>query len=514
MSPPENTPNTMQTPAPSKEELREDENYTPRPPRPFTPRSGSGKLARYKHDRYLANRDRILGDLHAESMKSPKKERTPAWKAKSHKRRSTAAKRHWKKMPAAKRQNALRALDAGRAVQAAEYAEQRRPWEIIKRRLGGEEYNTLVKLFGPKPVQYCLRGADIPKGKLCLYDRARPFTRGSGTALQKSLGFTKAEFAQRIAIRERRVAIWLTKPDNHLERSEAIKCADLRDKVAKKLLSDDRIRGLSHLDSYSRANVLFTVFPNLKSEYKLLLEIIPEVRAFLKGRESACEEEQLGNFVFDGAQRETRGELSGHDFRVLLRWLPQLAKWILANQARLTASEPTRLLAFDLLATTCFCSPKIVKAAISNTADPYGAQRMRELIRQHVTITPTSAQIAIAASGTAPLPSKPRKKYQHEPSWKSKASLFRAQVQVTLPTFREALRELRQTKRAAPLNPTAWRDALRQKKHSDAEIDAVLGSKTSEAAAIRCAAVRRGLKLKTAQNLYYSGSPKTKSPKK
>jgi hypothetical protein len=108
---------------------------------------------------------------------------------------------------------------------------------------------------------------------------------------------------------------------------------------------------------------------------------------------------------------------------------------------------------------------------------------------------------------------KPRK-YQHAPSWKPKATLFHEQVLVTVPTFCELFRELRQAKRATPLDATVWRDHLRKKKRSEIEIDAVLQSRTAEAAAIRCAAVRERLKLKTAQNLYYSGAPKTNSPTK
>jgi hypothetical protein len=109
---------------------------------------------------------------------------------------------------------------------------------------------------------------------------------------------------------------------------------------------------------------------------------------------------------------------------------------------------------------------------------------------------------------------KPTKKYRHVPVWQPKAKLFYDQVQVTLPTFREAFRELREAKQAAPLDPAAWKNRLRQRDRTDAEIEAVLQSKTPVAAAIRCAAVRQGLRLKTAQNLYYSGSPKAKSQKK
>lgn len=107
-----------------------------------------------------------------------------------------------------------------------------------------------------------------------------------------------------------------------------------------------------------------------------------------------------------------------------------------------------------------------------------------------------------------------KRKYQHSASWKPKARVFHDQVRETFSTFRKLFCELRQARKAAPLESAAWTNHLRQQNYSDAEIDAALHSKTLRAAAIRCAAIREGLKLKTAQNLYYAGALEKKSLEK
>jgi hypothetical protein len=508
MSEPENTPAAIETPEPSDEGLHKQEiEYRPRPARPFKARGGSKKnRADLDHEYYLQKREGILTTRHREYTK---KVRTPEERALSKMRMSAAKKQSWKKMLAAKKQNVRRALDAGRAVQLAKFAERRPAWKIIKARLEGALLKEIAAKNGTglKPIRLVVHSVDLPEGKRYFCDRSRPFTRGSGTEVQKSLGFTMDEFAVELGIRKRRVAIWLTNPTKNLDPSEARGCIKLRNQQAEKFLDEKTIRGLSFVDRYDRAAVLATLFPRLKAEYRLLLDTIPAIRAFLKQSASDCQEEELANFVIERAQEEKRGELPGRNFLALVRWLPQLMPWLLENQSKLKGSELARLLVTDLLAFTCSCSDlsgrTIIGSAVSasNAVAALEVRRIRDL-RSRI------------RGGLASAPALPRKKYRHAESWKPKAELFRSHVQATLPTFRAAFRELRQAKRAAPLNSTAWRDRLRQEKHSDAEIDAVFLSKTAEAAAIRCAAIRQGLNPKTAQNLYYSGSSKTKSPKK
>jgi len=356
--------------------------YQPAPPRPFKSRGGTGKHAAYKHGWYLENRQRILLGRHAKSAKSPKKQRTPEWKARSHKRRSIAAKRHWKKMSATARQKALGILAVGRSLKQAQYSDRRRHWEAVRARLEGASFNTIVAQIGPslKSVNYCFRSTDLPKGKRYIFHRGHPFTRGDGTQLRESLGLACHEFAQRVGVRERRPMIWLTKPQNHLWPPEALRCMIFRRAVADRLLAGSTRSALRGYDAYDRRAVLMALFPSLRMEYKLLLETIPDLRRFLLDHPS-CSEEEIAKFALQQAQRETNGELQSRGFRFLLWWLPELMPLIVPIQGRFAGDENARFLVYELLAGTCGTSPKIIKSALSDTVRPAKPRRMRELLR-------------------------------------------------------------------------------------------------------------------------------------
>lgn len=183
--------------------------------------------------------------------------------------------------------------------------------------------------------------------------------------------------------------------------------------------------------------------------------------------------------------------------QVLVRFLLPLRD-LLSEKPGLLAPGTFRseALADELLARSYKATPGRIEEAVAGKLQPLHPSTLSKLtsITRSEPATPASA--------------KSRKSYKHAPSWQPKAKLFRAEVRATLPTFRKLFEELRKAKRATPLDSAAWKTHLGQQKHSNVEIDAALQSKTYEAAA-----VRQGLKLKTAQNLYYSGSSKAKSPK-
>jgi len=208
--------------------------------RPFVPRGGLGKYADYKHRWYLQNRDRILRERIAARRAAPT-EPTPEEKQRSHRRRSTAGKRRWKNASPKERAKILEILRAGRLAGQTKLSAQRREWDAIKLRLGGLSIKgTALKLgLGPKRrkrVRTAIRSVDLPEGKRYLCDRGKPFTRESGTRLCKALGQSYGEFAALIGVRARRPAIWLTNSSKHLDPSEAQRCMDLRDRIAKALL--------------------------------------------------------------------------------------------------------------------------------------------------------------------------------------------------------------------------------------------------------------------------------------
>jgi hypothetical protein len=482
----ESTPEDLQGPP-----LSEGESYTPRPARPFAPRGEPDTRAAYKRDWYLANRQRILSDLHAESAESPKKQRTAEWKAKSHKRRSAAAKRHWKTMPTSKRHNLLKNLDAGREKQAAKFAEKRPAWKVIKGRLEGASLIELAERNGTSrvPIRLVVRSVNLPEGKRYRCDRGRPFTRGSGTGLQKSLGFTKDEFAAESGIRNRRIVIWLTAPTKNLDPAEVLTCVELRSREAKRFLDEKSVEGIPRVDRYERAAVLRTLFPRLKAEYKLLLDTIPAVRGFLKQNASDCQEEELANFVIEQAQAEKRGEVPGEDFQTLLCWLPQLMSWLLANQSELKGSELSRLLVLDLLKSTCSCSDlsrRIMQDAVSD-AVPFELRRLRDVRRLLSVGSTTGVELPKPVRGAS---RKPRK-----------SQAFREEVLNTLPRFTSAYEVDRKSKRES-LNIDFRMARLHKEGFSPREINAVLESRTPRSAAIHCAATRNKIQLKTAQNLF------------
>jgi hypothetical protein len=299
-----------------------DENgseYRPRPARPFAPRGADEKQAARGRKSYLKHRDRILRESR---VKYKKAERTPEWRAASHDRMSLAKKRDWKKMPSSKRHKALEGFEAERAMQQAKAAARRLElaWEIIKRRYAGVPFNDIVQSTGlnVKVVNAILRMVDAPEGNPYICDRTETFTRGSAISLMQSLGYTSPEFARVLKsrdpdFRERRTTIWYTGRQKKLAPFETELCRNLRTDVARKLLADATVNGLSNLDSYDRSRLLVTLFPRLNREYKLLLETLPSLR--LLGIAEATEK-GLANFVIERAAEEES------NFELLLRWLP------------------------------------------------------------------------------------------------------------------------------------------------------------------------------------------------
>jgi hypothetical protein len=404
----------MSNPTPSVN-AQDSLSLTHKPPRPFKSRGGKSEHAAYKHQWYLDHRQAILETRSAEYAKVPKKLLTPDERTKSNRKMAATKRRGWKNMPATKRKRVLQALKDGMTTQQEQLAGRRREWawEAVKERLNGGTVRPLIRKYG-KGVLRVLRDGDIPRRKKFVCDRGVLFTRGEGTKLRSALGYTGVEFAKRIsttshAVSEKRPLIWLTHPEKSMEPAEARECVALRSRVAAKLLADDTVRGLSNLDGYDRGGVLVTLFPRLRMENFVLLKTVPALIAFLKSRESSCSEKEVGDAVFDLAAREKRGEMSGDSFRTLLRW-PELVPWITANQERLRAEVVDRFktkqsLIFDLLAHSCSCSPKVVKAAVSYQKSHVEPRRMRELIRRYFPDPAANLPAAASVSGTR----KPRK---------------------------------------------------------------------------------------------------------
>lgn len=190
---------------------------------------------------YQKHKTRILALQKAEYRKLHPD--TPAEHEASHRRRSSASKRAWKKRAPATRGKLLANLEAGRQVRRvalSKDADQRRrewQWEAIKLRLSGVSFADVVERFrefgcSEKTLFTLLDKAGIPKRKKAFYDRGQPFTRFSGTNLLTTLGYSAPEFAARIKVRRRRPSIWLTSPEKSLEQSEARRCVDVRNDVA------------------------------------------------------------------------------------------------------------------------------------------------------------------------------------------------------------------------------------------------------------------------------------------
>jgi hypothetical protein len=472
----------------------EQPGYQPLPPREFRSRGSSDKRAAYKHQNYLKHRVRILTDRHAESAKKPKTPRT----TQQRKRMSAAKKRSWQEMSEASKSLASRGLKAGRDKQAEMHADRRRElgWPIIKQRLENVGVRVLKSKFG-RIVYPVLAEVGLTKRKQFYMDRGGVFTRGAATDLRVSLGDVAAEFAARIStpdnkVRAARPLHWLTDPDKSVE--EAPLCIALRDRLATELLGKETIRRASPRDRYSRPAMLVTLFPHIRSECKLLVEVMHRLSAFLKRHDGEAREKQIVSVVIE----------AGRKFRTILYWFPKLLPWVLQNQRRIReASVPDerRGLVYELLASTCSCSAKIVRAALSNETHAIEPGRMRELLRLYIPKSePTAVQpkIKTRMGGRKKLGSE-----QDSRSFRLAKGVFDLKARM-----QQGIVVLRRSKKESP-DPADQRRALTSADFNPIEVEALLTSETAIGAAQHCVALifkdathPKGLRVKTVWNAW------------
>jgi hypothetical protein len=307
-------------------------------------------------------------------------------KAARRRRMDTAVKKRWARMSPEAKTASRRRMDAGREIKLARYKAERREWEVIRLRLKGASHGEIAEKLGFKshvPVRTAVRSVGLPERKCGLYDRGQLFTRGTGVQFLKSLRQSYLEFAALISepgrtVQAWKTRAWFTNSEYSLDSGDARACIDLRDKIARELLSKDSRR--LGLDGYSRPEVLASLFPRYREEYQLLRATLASLRTFLRSNGGAREPE-IAAFVIAEAQRERIEKSKFRAFRELVRWLPGLMAPLIEQKTEIASDLVINRLAVRLLAETIGAPLPIVRHAINRRARPMPPERMRELLR-------------------------------------------------------------------------------------------------------------------------------------
>ena len=284
----------------------------------------------------------------------------------SRQRMSAAKKRDWReRMSPAAKAAAMGGLKKGWERKVARHAEERQEWawDAIRLYLQGNNRRQIIQQCPKatlKTLATVFRDVGLPLSRKGLYDRGNLFTRRDGSTLQKALGYTTSEFATKIGERKRLPAIWLSAQAKALNPPVAKKCVALRNEIANVLLTRDTRTVGNKFDQYNRKEVVLSLYPNLRGEYKELLATISEFRNLLIKSEPPVPHCRIASFVFQQARAKSaqRG-----DFRFMLCWLPELMPHILQLEPGVWSKLP-RLIAHEILGRTSSCPPSIIEDAL------------------------------------------------------------------------------------------------------------------------------------------------------
>lgn len=226
-----------------------------------------------------------------------------------------------------------------------------------------------------------------------------------------------------------------------------------------------------------RSEFLKTFFPNLGQKYKLLLAILRDIRKHLRTRDP--DGKSLQDYLCDRA-----------GFATFLPWAPELMPFFEANVRRIEEPGDLAPIACEAIGARWAMSARIILAATFSSTGTIPPSEMRGLI---LGLLPSLAQPAERGRSSR----KVRIAASVERTERFKVA---QSVKQCLPRFAEAMKHLKELRRINPENPVLWRDALIRLRYSTEEIDSMLASKTTKAAAERYIAHMWKWKLQSVQS--------------
>jgi len=252
-------------------------------------------------------------------------------------------------------------------------------WEFVKLRASGASLPATAKKCEMKlsGVHCRIQALGLPR-HCSLYD-FEPFVGKHARYLSRVSGFTYSEFAGQLGISPRSMQADVS-PKHvgmHVDPERARKYLAWRDRVVRVLLAEapgekgNRVR-------WGKSSVLKTFFPDLRARRRLLVETLPRIGAYLCTHPQA-EANELGEWVCDQAQAETKRDPRTMCWRKLLPWLPKLMPTLMRNLDLLRLT-PEHNGATALLADHFGVSSSTLQRALERKTCPISPERLRTLV--------------------------------------------------------------------------------------------------------------------------------------